>query len=312
MFRQSRWTRSPALDQMCVFRNVGGLPSFEGRRLLACNCVGNVALWIKPAPSVEPSVSPQTDDTPSPNVKVFEVWGLGSMPILAWVCAGVCRCGLSRLVLNYDAVAGLGRWHAAGRAEASADRSGLSGGPRHAATSEQRGPDRGREEKSGGRARGHARAAGPAGAVFEIRSRLADCRHAGASRLEPWHLNQDGNQTLALALKLPALWAFPFLDIFLSRKLASRMSAEGNYARPKAISTEGRGAVEASWTISSSSANTRRTPVASVIFRLSAQGDSTSCGAASLEHVKTNAPTLPPAHTKLSSSQLAAIANPMG
>jgi hypothetical protein len=41
-------------------------------------------------------------------------------------------------------------------------------------------PDRGREETSGGRALGHARAAGAAGAVVEIRSRLvADCRHAG-------------------------------------------------------------------------------------------------------------------------------------
>jgi hypothetical protein len=87
-------------------------------------------------------------------------------------------------------------------------------------------------------------------------------------------------------------------------------SAEGNYARPKAISTEGRGAAGASWTISSALANTRQTPVASVIFRLSGRSDGTFCGAASLEHAKINAPTLPPAHTKLSLSQLAAMPSP--
>jgi len=94
-------------------------------------------------------------------------------PFFARVCAGVCRCGLSRLMLKYGAVAGLGRWHAARRAEASADRSDLSGGPRHAATPEQRSPDRGRKETGGSRTRGHARAAGPASAVFKIRSRLS-------------------------------------------------------------------------------------------------------------------------------------------
>jgi hypothetical protein len=89
------------------------------------------------------------------------------------------------------------------------------------------------------------------------------------------------------------------------------MSVEGNYAWLDAISTEGRESVGASSAMSSSSANIRKTPVASVIFRLSARGDSTACRAASLEHAKTNAPTLPPAHTKLSLSQLAAMANPM-
>jgi hypothetical protein len=87
---------------------------------------------IKRASSVGPSVSPQTDDTPSTNVEFFEVSRLESMPIhpsFAWVRAGVCRCGLSRLMRKYGTVAGLGRWHAAGRAEPSADRCGLSGGP---------------------------------------------------------------------------------------------------------------------------------------------------------------------------------------
>jgi hypothetical protein len=80
--------------------------------------------------------------------------------------------------------------------------------------------------------------------------------------------------------------------------------------RPKAMSTDG-GAVAASWTISSSSAKTRSTPVASVIFRLSARRDNIFWVTVSLEHAKINPPTLPPANSKLSSSQLAAMANPI-
>jgi hypothetical protein len=70
-------------------------------------------------PRCGPSVLPQTGDTPSANVKVFEVSGSESMPIhpfFARVCAGVCRCGLSCLMLQYGAIAGLGRRHVARRA----------------------------------------------------------------------------------------------------------------------------------------------------------------------------------------------------
>jgi hypothetical protein len=83
--------------------------------------------------------------------------------------------------------------------------------------------------------------------------------------------------------------------------LSTRSSpAEGNYARLKAISTESGGSIGA---ISSS--------VASVIFRLLARGDKSICGGNSLELAKRNAPTLPPARTRLSLSQLAAMRNPI-
>jgi hypothetical protein len=100
-------------------------------------------------------------------------------------------------------------------------------------------------------------------------------------------------------------------EIECSSATGSFQWPQWNYAGPKTISTEGRGAVGTLWAISSSSASTRRMPVASVIFRLSARGDRILWGAASLEDAKINAPTLPPAHTKLSSSQLAAMANPI-
>jgi hypothetical protein len=84
-------------------------------------------------------------------------------------------------------------------------------------------------------------------------------------------------------------------------------AAEGNYARLKGISTERGGSVGAI----SSLANIRRTPVASVIFRLLPRGDKAIFGGNSLELANRNAPTFPPARAKLSWSQLAAMPSPI-
>jgi hypothetical protein len=131
IFRQSRSTRSPGFGPDARFPQMSGIAL---RLKGPCFCPGTVsAMWRSDQARVLGwPLGFAANGRYSLEVKFFEVSGLESMPIhpsFAWVRAGVCRCGLSRLMRKYGAVAGLGRWHAAGRAEPSADRCGLSGGP---------------------------------------------------------------------------------------------------------------------------------------------------------------------------------------